>query len=159
MASPRLRDATLPSMGKTHSAQLFILYHHVGARVRADRRSRSGRARRACHLEETPPRRPTARPVASPAQWSPGSSPDLWCKSFIYSLWICCCCCKHVFVRSSVIRASGDGGCSVGGHRSEEPPPPPPPLPRKMCLDSNQTVCRGNQMRVWLLMTESINSK
>lgn len=87
-ASSRLRDATLPSMGKTRSAQLFILHHHVGARVRADRRSRSGLARRACHLEETPPRRPTARPVASPAQWSPGSSPDLWCKSFIYSLFL-----------------------------------------------------------------------
>lgn len=35
---------------------------------------------------KTPPRRQTARPVVSPAQWSPGSSPDLWCKSFfIYS--------------------------------------------------------------------------
>lgn len=50
-----------------------------------ERRSRSGRARRACHLEETPPRRPTARPVASPAQWSPGSSQGSWCKSCIYS--------------------------------------------------------------------------
>lgn len=52
---------------------LFIL-HHVAACVRPDA---AAWTRLSSGGNSSPQ---TARPVASPAQWSPGSSLDLWCK-------------------------------------------------------------------------------
>lgn len=58
-------------------SSLFIS-HHVVAYVRPDaaawtRLSSGGNSSQQ-----------TARPVAFPAQWSPGSSLDLWCKSYLF---------------------------------------------------------------------------
>lgn len=70
-----LCNATLPSMDTVTLLSLFIP-HHVAACVRpyaaAWTRLSSG--------GNSSPQ--TARPVAFPAKWSPGSSLDLWCKSF-----------------------------------------------------------------------------
>lgn len=61
------------------SPSLFIL-HHVVACVRPDA---AAWTRLSSGGNSSPL---TTRPVAFPAQWSPGSSLDLWCKSFFISL-------------------------------------------------------------------------
>lgn len=60
---------------------LFIL-HHVVACVRPDA---AAWTRLSSGGNSSPQ---TARPVAYPAQWSPGSSLDLWCKWFFF-LFLC----------------------------------------------------------------------
>lgn len=61
---------------------LFIL-HHVAACVRPDA---AAWTRLSSGGNSSPQ---TARPVASPAQWSPGSSLDLWCKWYFLFNSIC----------------------------------------------------------------------
>ncbi|MEQ2159789.1 hypothetical protein GOODEAATRI_026877 [Goodea atripinnis] len=75
-----LCNATVPSM-ELQPRLCSSCMHHVAACVRSD----ASACGRASHLEETPPRRQRV-PSPFPAQWSPGSSLDLSCKSFIFRL-------------------------------------------------------------------------
>lgn len=71
-----LCNATLPSMEKSYSP--LTVYLASRCRLCASRRSRLSSGGNSSQQ--------TARPVAFAAQWSPGSSLDLWCKSFYYLL-------------------------------------------------------------------------
>ncbi len=76
-------NATVPSTDKSPAPPSLFIPHHVAACVRPDA---AAWTRLSSGGNSSPQ---TARPVASPAQWSPGSSLDLWCKSFYYFFSIC----------------------------------------------------------------------
>lgn len=73
-----MRCATPPSMDKSCAASVYPSRR----RLCASRRSRSDAP---VIRRKTPPRRQRVL-SPSPAQWSPGSSPGLWCKSFLFIL-------------------------------------------------------------------------
>lgn len=75
-----VRCATLPSMDKSCAPR--TVYPSSRRRPCASRRSRSHAP---VIRRKTPPRRQRVLSPSS-AQWSPGSSLGLWCKSFLFSL-------------------------------------------------------------------------